>query len=363
MGEKMVETKKEYGFEPDYAIPPGETLKETVESIGMTQIEFAKRTGLTVQSINRIYKGEQPIIYETANKLELVTGVPARFWNNLEANYREQLEKIKELDELNNNLDWLKIIPVGELQKRGLISKTSNKNEQLRDALKFFAVSSVPTWEKVWNEPKVAARRSTCFESIPGHAATWIRQGELLAQKIQCAPYDKNRFKEAIAEIRSLTLDTPKNFGPKMTELCAQAGVALSLVPEMKKVPWNGATKWLHANKAMIIINLRGKREDKFWFSFFHEAGHVLNDNKKKLYINDESDDPVEVRANDFAASILFPGGSREEIPRLTTKSKIVLFAQKIGLSPGIIAGQFQFLTGKWTWYHSLIRKFVWNNQ
>jgi len=359
----MVEIKEKYGFEPDYAIPPGETLKETVESLGMTQIELSKRTGLTVQSINRIYKGEQPIIYETANKLELVTGVPARFWNNLEAKYREQLEKIKELDELNNNLDWLKIIPIGELKKRGLVSKTSKQSEQIRDALKFFGVSNVSAWNEIWTEPKVAARRSDCFESIPGHAATWIRQGELIAHKIQCAPYDKNRFKEAIAEIRKLTVEDPQKFGPKMTELCAQAGVALSLVPEMKKVPWSGATKWLRANKAMIIINLRGKREDKFWFSFFHEAGHVLNDNKKKLYINDESDDPVEVRANDFAASVLFPGDSREIIPSLTTKSKIELFAQKTGLSPGIIAGQFQFLTKKWTWYHGLIRKFVWNNE
>ena len=89
----MVETKGEYGFEPDYAIPPGETLKETVESIGMTQKELSKRTGLTPQSINRIYKGEQPIIYEIANKFEIVTGVPARFWNNLEANYRDNLKK------------------------------------------------------------------------------------------------------------------------------------------------------------------------------------------------------------------------------------------------------------------------------
>ncbi|MBC2705545.1 ImmA/IrrE family metallo-endopeptidase [Desulfobacula sp.] len=359
----MVETKEKYGFEPDYAIPPGETLKETIESIGMTQKELSIRTGLTVQSINRIYKGEQPIIYETANKLELVTGVPARFWNNLEAKYREQLEKSKELDELNNNLDWLKIIPIGELKKRGVVAKTSKQSEQVRDALKFFGVSNVSAWKEIWTEPKVAARRSACFESMPGHAATWIRQGELIAQKIPCAPYDKNCFKEAIAEIRKLTVEDPKKFGPKMTELCAQAGVALSLVPEMKKVPWSGATKWLRANKAMIIINLRGKSEDKFWFSFFHEAGHVLNDNKKKLYINDESDDPVEVRANDFAASVLFPGDSREIIPSLTTKLKIKLFAQKIGLSPGIVAGQFQFLTEKWTWYHGLIRKFVWNNE
>ena len=95
----MVKAKKKYGFSPDYAIPPGETLKETIEFKGMTQKELSKRTGLTVQSINRIYNGDQPINYETANKLDLVTGIPARFWNNLESKYREKLETIKELRE------------------------------------------------------------------------------------------------------------------------------------------------------------------------------------------------------------------------------------------------------------------------
>ena len=60
----------------------------------MSQKEFAQRTGLAMQSLNRIFKGVQPITYETANQLELATVVPAGFWNNLEANYREQLAKI-----------------------------------------------------------------------------------------------------------------------------------------------------------------------------------------------------------------------------------------------------------------------------
>ena len=67
----------------------------------------------------------------------------------------------------------------------------------------------------------------------------------------------------------------------------------------MKKVPWNGATKWLTPTKPMILLCLRGKGEDKFWFSFFHEAGHVLHDSKKDLLINDGSQgDPREERAN-----------------------------------------------------------------
>ena len=89
----MKATKK-YGFDPDYAIPPGETLKDLMESLEMSQKELSKRTGLTVQSLNRIMKGEQPITNDTANILELVTNLPAKMWNNLEANYREQLPKI-----------------------------------------------------------------------------------------------------------------------------------------------------------------------------------------------------------------------------------------------------------------------------
>lgn len=207
----------------------------------------------------------------------------------------------------------------------------------------------------------MAARRSQCFESLPGYAATWIRIGELIAKGIECKPFNKNKFKRSIHFIRELTVEKPDRFVPEMKTLCAEAGVALCLVPEMQKVPWNGATKWLSPIKAMIIINLRGKREDKFWFSFFHETGHVVNDNKKHLYINDDSDDPIENRANEFAASILFPGNSRAKIPLLRSKDRVRDFATQLNLSPGIVAGQFQYLTNNWGWYTGLIRKFVWN--
>jgi len=92
----MLKAKKLYRFEPDYEISPGETLKEVMESLNISQKELAVRTGLTVQSLNRIFKGDQPISYETANRLELATGVTARMWNNLEAQYREQLAQNKE---------------------------------------------------------------------------------------------------------------------------------------------------------------------------------------------------------------------------------------------------------------------------
>jgi len=128
----MLTAKKLYRFEPDYAISPGETLKEVMESLNMSQKELAVRTGLTVQSLNRIFKGEQPISYETA-----------RMWNNLEAQYREQLAKAKERKQLETDLDWLKTIPTQELIQRNAIGSQKDRVLLLRETLKFYGLSSV----------------------------------------------------------------------------------------------------------------------------------------------------------------------------------------------------------------------------
>ncbi len=357
--------KQKYKFIPDYAVPPGKTLQEVMASLGMSQKELAIRAGLTVQTLNRIFKGEQPITYETANRLELVTGVPARYWNNLELQYQEQLAKIAEQKRMQSDLDWLQTIPTKELRKRGYItSGTDAKSvpediELLRETLAFYGVSSVKTWHDLWDVPALAARRSSCFESHPGPASAWIRQGELQAQKVECKPYEKDRFHDALQTIRNLTRETSAVFEPGMKRLCADAGVALSLVPEMKNVPWNGATKWLFSQKAMLLLCLRGKGEDKFWFSFFHEAGHILHDSKKDLLINDGShDDPREVHADRFAADFLIPAHYDKEISGYRSRDEVVSLADKLGISPGIVAGRYQFLTKKWHFFKDLIQTF-----
>jgi len=357
----MAGAAKKYGFEPDYAIPPGETLREVMESLGMSQKELARRTDLAVQSLNRIFKGTQPITYETANRLELATGVPATMWNNLEAQYREQLARIHEREKLRADLDWLKDIPVAELAKRGVLLRAKDKVEQLREVLKFYGVSSVEAWRRIWEEPAVAARRSPCFESKAGPASAWIRLGELQARAIDCRPFDKTSFKNALHQIRNLTREPAHVFAPEMQRLCAESGVALALVKEMKKVPWNGATKWLTPQKAMILLCLRGRGEDRFWFSFFHEAGHILYDSKKDLLINDGSqDDPREKRANDFAAEFLIPSKLDGAIRRIRSKAGIVRLADQLGIAPGIVAGRYQFLTGNWQCFKELIRSLEW---
>jgi addiction module HigA family antidote len=160
----MLKSEEKLGFAPDYAVPPGVTLKEVMESLDMTQKDLAVRTDVTVQTLNRIFKGEQPISYETSNKLEMATGVPSRMWNNLEAQYREQLAKLKELKQLESDLDWLNNIPIKELIQRNAIVSKDDKTQMLREILKFFGVSSLSAWHNIWSKPAVAARRSQCLK-------------------------------------------------------------------------------------------------------------------------------------------------------------------------------------------------------
>jgi len=357
-------TKETYNYDPDYAIPPGETLEETMEALGMTQQQLAERTGLTVQTLNRIFKGEQPISYDTANKLEYVTGYPASFWNNLEAQYREQLVKVKEAREMESNQQWLKTIPVKELKEREILPDTKDKVVLFREALRFYGVSSVESFRKVWSEPKAAARRSTAFESAPGPTSAWLRLGQVIARGIDCADYDKKRFAANVRAVRELTTRDPKEFLPEMQRLCAEAGVALALVPEFKKAPWSGAAEWLSPKKAMIVLCLRGKSEDKFWFTFFHEASHILHDGKTKSFLDGEksayADDPSEKRADEFAAQTLIPRRHDPSIAAIRSKAEIRRFAREIRIAPGILVGRYQHLTQKWNFFNDLKRRFEW---
>ncbi len=303
-----MKAKRRYTFEPDYAVAPGATLKEVIESLCMKQKELALRTGLTEQTIIRIFSGEQPITHDTATKLEMVTSVPARVWNNLEMNYREQLSKLKFQQQLQGYESWLSTIPIKDLKERGILTETDEPSEIVQEVLLFYGVSSIDAWKSLWSNPKVAARLASQFTCLAGPASAWIRMGELQAREIECTPFNASTFSDAIQAIRKLTTKKPKEVIPQICTLCSEAGVALVLVPHWQQIPWKGASKWLSPEKALIVLNLKDKKDDTFWLSFFHEAYHIRKGRKKQLYIADSSKtDKEELKAAAFALSMRIP--------------------------------------------------------
>jgi len=334
---------RRYKYEPDYAVAPGRTLQETIDALGIDQRELASRAGLSAKHINQIIKGIAPLTQDTAIRLERVTGVPARIWNNLEAQYREQMARLEARERLERDLAWLKEIPTAELISREAIQDKSDPPSLLEEVLRFFGVATVDAWRQGWETPQFAFRKSLSFKGKAGAMATWLRLCEIAAQQVECEQFDKTKFRAELQAIRSLTVEGPDVFVPQMLKRCAGAGVAVALVPEIKRAPVSGAAKWLTPEKALIGLNLRGKCNDRFWFTFFHEAGHILHDSKKETFIDVEyEDDPREKRANHFAANLLIPPSFQALLPALRSYADVRAFANSIGIASGIVVGRLQ---------------------
>ena len=186
-------------FDPDYVVVPGETLSEVLENQGMSQAELARRTGLSPKHINQIVSGEAPISPETALKFEPVTRMPARFWTQLEAGYRDQVVRTREDELLRADLDWLRGFPLSELIKRDWIEASATGVEQLRQVLSFFGVASRSAWETIWDVP-TAYRTSRTFDSDLLALATWLRIGERRAEDMDLRAFNPRGFRAALRD-------------------------------------------------------------------------------------------------------------------------------------------------------------------
>lgn len=335
-----------YKFAPDYVVAPGATLKESIDAKGISQTQLAQRTGLAEKTISQIINGIAPISYDTAGKLELVTGVPAKFWNRRELGYREALSRRKELAALAENKAWLKEIPLDELVDRKFVEPSEDVGTLVHRALRFFGVSSVDAWRKTLLTPSVQYRSNKAKTKYPGFVAAWLRMGELQAEAIDCESFNGQEFRRLLREeVRELTTKSGREWLERLPQLCARAGVAVVLTREIRKAAVSGATRWLPKKETPLIqLSLKFRSDDQLWFSFFHEAGHVLLHGRRKLYLDYGADNETEEEreANAFARDLLIPPEHVSQLPYLRSKALIRRFASSIGVSAGIVVGRLQ---------------------
>jgi addiction module HigA family antidote len=337
-------------YNPDVVSAPGETLLEILEDRGMSQAELAERTGRPKKTINQIIKGKAAITPETAIQFERVLGTPASFWNNRERNYRESLARQEERKTLAEYIPWMKKFPVRAMIHLGWIEEFGDAINQLVELLQFFSIASPTQWQRIWQDAQVSYRQSPTFAADLAAVSAWLRKGEIEAQKVTCASYDEARFREALKQIRGLTTKPPKGFVNEMIQICAETGVAVVFLPEIPGTRTSGATRWLSPSKALIMLSLRHKTDDHLWFTFFHEAAHILLHGKREIFLEDDDEVGEDVHtkeeeANRFAADFLIPAEVLHRFrPRGSHYSHedIIDFARRLGIAPGIVVGRLQ---------------------
>ena len=308
----------------------------------MTQQELAVRMGRPLKTINEIINAKKSITQETALELDRVLGVPAHIWTGLEATYQMTLARNRERTFLESQERWLKEFPVRETERRGWIEKTPDTAYRVRVLLQFLGVASFDAWQK---QPvagyRVAAKYSR--EAMAG----WLGAGVLEGNDTETAPYDEDRFTQALSRLRELTAEPPTVWKPLMETLCASAGVAVVFVPELPRSGANGVARWLTPAKALIQMSLCYKWADIFWFSFFHEAAHIRLHQTRDVHIDGIGDaDDYEEEADRAAADLLIPRAQWDAFvadPANFKAPSIGAFALDTGVAPGIVVGRLQF--------------------
>lgn len=332
-------------FTPDWVSPPGDTITDLLDERGWTQAEFAERTGFTRKHVNDLVKGRATISADTASRLSAALGAPVEFWLTREAQYQAAVEHRQNLDALRGQSAWLSDLPLAWMVNQGWVRRASHKGEQVLECLRFFGVASVDAWRERYAQPLAAYRASDKFGKKLGAVAAWLRQAEREATDIQCAPYDKVDFRGALPALRALTLESdPRIFIPSVQETCARFGVAVVFVPAPPGCPIHGVTRWLTPDKAMLALSLRYKTNDQLWFSFFHEACHVLKHARKHAFIEglDGLDATLEDEANRFAGDLLIPPDEVPVLATLRTDAQVEAMAARLGIAPGILVGRMQ---------------------
>lgn len=339
-------------FAPDWVSPPGESILDIIEERGWTQSELSQRLGFSPKHVNQLIKGKVPLTEEAAIRLERVLGGTVGFWLAREARYRERCARLEAAEKHAGWTDWLDALPIREMMAAGGIAKrrvdASSKPGLVEDCLRFFGVASPDEWRAHYGEMQAAFRRSREEQSDVGAISAWLRMGEQVAERLDGPKYDRARFEAALAEIRALTVLDPEEFEPRLLGLFQEAGVAFVMLPAIPKAHVSGVARWLNPHRPLIQLSLYGKTNDKFWFTLFHEAAHVLlhAKEKKSVYLDDPNKatmDSVEEReANEWAGNFLIPERHAEELSHLRSKADVREFAQSIGIHPGIVVGRLQ---------------------
>jgi HTH-type transcriptional regulator/antitoxin HigA len=335
-------------FQPRWASPPGETIRDAIVGRRLTLEEFAGAMDLPVSRVESLLAGREPISIEIAQRLSNQIGGSVSFWLARDGQYQEDLGNV-ESDE------WAGRLPFGDMVAYGWSRRPIDWKDRIDVALEFFGVANYEQWRLQFGPAMQSVRYrfagSTQLDQVA--VAAWLRRAEVEAAGSDTPEWNPDSFGEGLAsEIRGLTLERdPEVFVPRLISLSAAAGVIVTVLRAPRGCQASGAARFL-GDRAQIVLSARYLTDDHFWFTFFHECGHLLlHGATTSTYVDQFEKVPEdhanveESEASAFAAKLLVATGDLETLPSGSPSPLIVRrLARNAGVAPGVIVGQLQHL-------------------
>ncbi|WP_288594152.1 HigA family addiction module antitoxin [uncultured Victivallis sp.] len=339
----MISEKNEYM--PPVMFHPGVILAEKLEEIKMPIKEFALRCQKPAKTIHDVLKGNSNITPDMSILFENVLKIPARFWMKLQGDYDEYLARQRRNDEIRRGEAWMRNFPFSDMVEKKLIPapETNSTTEKIQILLEYFGIAKFEAWEAYYQGQTLctAFRLSLAGMKNRFSLSAWLRHGEIeVTRKNIGGQFDSDKLKKHIPVMLKLANNYTPNFKEELVKLCEEAGIVLVYTPHIKNSKAQGATRWINSCP-LVQISDCWKQYDIFWFSFFHELGHILLHNKKDIFLEGieykEKSPKKEEEANLFASEKLVPVKLVDElrslVPYSETRLRAISKREKIHLA------------------------------
>lgn len=339
---------KKIGISRDLIIHPGETIADVLEDRGITQAELASRTGVSPAYVSNVIAGKKGISANFAMGLEYALGVPKSFWLNLQANYEAELLEVNEeqtiTDEERKVREDLKDI-VKYLRKQGKMLIGENKDESILSLRKVLQISNITNLKEMI--PTGAFRMAGNAAVNPNVLGAWIRLCQLAGNdKTISAKFEKKYTNDLIQEIKSIMCCKNAELQRDLKNVMEKYGIDFSVVKNFRGAPVHGYISQKNDGIYQMVLTIRGAFADIFWFSLFHEIGHIVNGDigKNLKFLDYGNDYDKELAADLFASNMLLSPESYKAFIQRNDFSieAICRYAESQHVMPYIVIGRLQ---------------------
>ena len=325
---------------------PAELLRSKLAERGWTHEELALITGRSRPAISEILSGRRGVTAEMAITFAAAFGNEPRDWLALEMERQLSAVELRSSD-IEQRVRLFQLVPIRDMQRRGWIADTKDLEVLESELQRFFERKNLHTNELRF---PIAARRTVRLPHLNKAEYAWCFKARQLARGVHVNPFRDNRIESVKKKLRKLAAYVKEVY--RTPQILAEAGIRFVIVEPLPGTRIDGAAFWLNESQPVIALSARYDRIDNFWFTLFHELSHISHrdtlsiDNDIDMTVKDNSSSvkDIEQRANEDAASTLIPPHEMDSFIRrlgpMYAKPRIIQFAHRIKIHPGIIVGQ-----------------------
>ncbi|MDM9627630.1 ImmA/IrrE family metallo-endopeptidase [Rhizobium sp. S152] len=350
----------------DWFSKPGDSIRVVMQRRMMSADQVATRLDGGFQTLRSLLDGSMPIDTEIARSLTEALGASPSFWLKRQENFERAVERAVASISRDEIDEFIRSVPAPGAKPRGKLTD-ARRSEEVRKRLVYFSVPSTKSWQEHYGRlvGRTDFRSTNAYATKEEAVLLWLRRGELESDLVKTREWNPGNLQDRVETIKQLSLlKLPEQFLPKLRVLLGEAGVALAVVKAPSGCRASGATRLVTPDKAMILMSFRHRSDDQFWFTLFHEIGHLVL-HHAQTFVDTDEDGPSDERedeANSYARSCIVPDERREEFENLTEdRERVLRFSVKAKIAAGLTVGQMQkrdmigqdklnYLKRRWSW-------------